>query len=208
MVMARLLTEADKAMVSDAIKQAESHTSGELVTVITQASDDYWYIPTLWAALIALVVPAIIILYDTWMDATTLFSIQVAVFMGLALLFRIPWLKYAIVPKSIKHLRASRVAREQFFLQGLQNTEGRTGILLFVSVAEHYVEIIADKGINDVVPEGTWDKVVNAFVGQVKAGQYTQGFVAAVENCGTILAEHFPAQIDDINELPNHLIEL
>jgi putative membrane protein len=208
MVMARLLTEADKAAVSEAIKQAESHTSGELVTVITPASDDYWFIPTLWAALLALLVPAVIILYGTWMDATGIFSIQVAVFMGLALLFRIPMIKHALVPKSIKHLRASRVAREQFFLQGLQNTEGRTGILIFVSVAERYVEVIADKGINDVVPQGTWDKVVSDFVTQVKAGKYTQGFLTAVEDCGTILAEHFPAQVGNINELPNHLIEL
>lgn len=206
--MTRLLTEADKARVSEAIKQAEAQTSGELVTVITQASDDYWYIPTLWAALIALPVPAGIILYGTWMDATSLFAIQVAVFMGLAMLFRLPVIKHAVVPKGIKRQRASRVAREQFFLQGLQNTEGRTGILLFVSVAEHYVEIIADKGINDVVPAGTWDKVVSDFVSKVKAGQYTEGFLAAVEGCGAILAEHFPAQVDDVNELPNHLVEL
>lgn len=206
--MTKLLTEADKATVSEAIKQAEHRTSGELVTVITQASDDYWFIPTLWAALIALVVPAIIILYGTWMDATTLFSIQAAVFIGLALLFRVPILKHALVPKSVKHLRASRVAREQFFIQGLQNTEGRTGILVFVSAAERYVEVIADMGINDVVPDGTWDKVVSDFVTKVKAGQYTQGFIAAIEDCGDILAEHFPAQLDNDNELPNHLIEL
>jgi putative membrane protein len=208
MVMARLLTEADKARVSEAIKLAEASTSGELVTVITQASDDYWYIPTLWAALIALLVPAGIILYGTWMDTSTVFAIQVATFMGLALLFRLPAIKLALVPKPIKRQRASRVAREQFFLQGLQNTEGRTGVLLFVSVAERYVEIIADKGINDVVPAGTWDKVVNDFVSQVKTGRYSDGFLAAVADCGTILAEHFPAQVDDVNELPNHLIEI
>ena len=206
--MTRLLTEADKSLVSEAIKQAESRTSGELVTVITRASDDYWFIPTLWATLIALAVPAGVLLVGTWMDSMSLFSIQAAVFMGLALLFRVPMLKHAMVPKGIKHLRASRVAREQFFLQGLQNTEGRTGVLIFVSVAERYVEVIADKGINDVVPAGTWDKVVSDFITQVRAGQYTQGFITTIENCGEILAEHFPAKVENINELPNHLIEL
>ena len=206
--MTRLLSEADKVTVSDAIKQAESRTSGELVTVITHASDDYYYIPTLWAALIALVVPVMMLLYGTWMEAARLFEIQATVFVGLALLFRIPQIKYALVPKGIKQLRASRVAREQFFVQGLQNTEGRTGILIFVSVAEHYVEVIADKGINDVVPDGTWDRVVAEFIARVKARQYTQGFVAAVEECGDILSEHFPAQFENVDELPNHLIEL
>lgn len=206
--MKRLLTDADKTAVREAIKQVEQHTSGELVTVIAPASDDYLYIPTLWAALIALMVPIGILLMGTWMDALTLFSIQVAVFMVLAFLFRLPRIRYALVPKYIKRLRASRVAREQFFLQGLQNTEGRTGILLFVSVAEHYVEIIADKGINDVAPEGAWDNVVNDFVTKVKIGQYTQGFIAAIEGCGAILAEHFPAKEKNTNELPDHLVEL
>lgn len=206
--MAPFLTEAEKTAVSEAIKQAEGRTSGELVTVISKASDDYWFIPTLWAALIALLIPAVIILFGTWMSATTLFSIQAAVFIGLALLFRIPRLKHALVPTGIRRLRASRVAREQFFLHGLQNTEGRTGVLIFVSVAEHYVEIIADKGINDVVPLGTWTGVVSDFVEHVKAGHYAQGFLVAVKECGDILATHFPAQRVNIDELPNHLIEL
>lgn len=206
--MANLLTDADKIKVSDAIKKAEAKTRGELVTVITRASDDYWFIPTLWAALIALLVPAVILLYGTWMTTTNVFSIQAAVFIGLGLLFRIPFIKLALVPKFIKHQRASRVAREQFFLQGLQNTEGRTGILIFVSAAEHYVEIIADKGINDVVQADTWSKVVNDFVIKIKAGWYTEGFLSAVEGCGSILSEHFPAQEGNINELPNHLVEL
>jgi len=206
--MTRLLTDDDKARVSEAIRQAEARTSGELVTVITRASDDYWYIPALWAALVALLIPAVILLYGTWMDASTLFAIQVVTFLVLALLFRIPPIKFTLVPKSIKHLRASRVAREQFFIQGLQNTEGRTSILLFVSVAEQYVEIIADKGINDVVPAGTWENVVNDFITKVKAGQYVEGFLVAIDDCGAILAEHFPAQVDDVNELPDHLVEL
>jgi putative membrane protein len=206
--MAGLLTEDEKQQVSGAIRQAEARTRGELVTVITRASDDYFYIPTLWAALIALVVPAVIILYGSWMDAAAIFEIQAASFIVLALLFRLPVIKYVLVPKAIKRQRASRVAREQFFIQGLQNTEGHTGVLLFVSVAERYVEVIADKGINDVVPAGTWDRVVNDFVSKVRAGRYAEGFLSAIADCDAILAEHFPAQKDNINELPDHLIEI
>ena len=206
--MARILTESEKAAISEAIKNAESQSTGELVTVITRASDDYWFIPSLWAALIALLVPAIVILIGTWWDTDTIYSIQIGVFLVLLALFRIPALKYRLVPKSIKHLRASRVAREQFFIQGLQNTQGRTGILLFVSIAEHYVEVIADKGINDVAPVGTWDQVVSHFVTRVKAGQYAEGFIAAINDCADIMREHFPATGANPNELPNHLVEL
>lgn len=206
--MAGILTDSEKSAISEAIKNAESQSTGELVTVIAEASDDYWFIPSLWASLIALLVPALIILVGTWWDTSTVFSAQIAVFLGLVVVFRIPVLKHALVPKSIKRLRASRVAREQFFIQGLQNTQGRTGILLFVSVAEHYVEVIADKGINDVVPAGTWDKVVNNFISKVKAGQHAQGFIAAINDCGEIMRQHFPAADVNPNELPNHLVEL
>lgn len=203
-----LLTESDKAKVRAAIEQVERRTRGEFITVIAKASDDYFYIPSLWAALIALLIPSAILTAGTWMGSWSIYAIQLFAFVILLALFRIPAIKHRLVPVKIRQLRASRVAREQFFIQGLQNTEERTGILLFVSIAEHYVEIIADKGINDVVPNGTWDNIVNNFVFRVKNGQYTEGFITAIETCGDMLEEHFPGQENDTNELPDRLIEL
>jgi hypothetical protein len=77
------------------------------------------------------------------------------------------------VPDSIKRRRAGRLAHEQFFEQRLHLTRARTGVLIFVSVAEHYVEIIADQGFNALVPPGTWDKAVSNFVEPVRAGEKT-----------------------------------
>jgi putative membrane protein len=62
--------------------------------------------------------------------------------------------------------------------------------------------------INDVVPYGTRDNIVNNFVSHVKNGRYTEGFITAIESCGGMLEEHFPGQANDTNELPNRLIEL
>jgi len=206
--MSRLLTGIDKEQVREAIKEAERHTRGELITVITPRSDEYLFIPTLWAGLVALMMPALMLLLNTEQETMMVFISQIAVFVTCTIVFQFPLIKYALVPKSIKRLRASRLAREQFFMQGLHHTKERTGILIFVSIAEHYVEIIADKGINDVVPNGTWDTVVNDFVGEVKSEHYTQGFIKAITSCGAILSESFPADIENVNELPNHLIEL
>ena len=206
--MAGLLTEADKAKVREAISAVERNTSGELVTVITAASDDYLYIPTLWAALMALVLPGVVLLGNMWIDYAWLYAAQVLAFFALTALFRIPAIKLRLVPKAIKRQRAGRVALEQFFLQNLHNTRERTGILIFVSMAENYVEIIADKGINDVVSKAVWEKAVADFVAAVKRKRYTEGFIAAITQCGEILQEHFPARQDNPNELPNHLVEL
>lgn len=206
--MAGLLSEADKVKVRDAIGAAERNTSGELVTVIANACDDYLFIPTLWAALIALVMPGVVLLGNLWIDYAWLYSSQVVMFFVLAALFRIPAIKMRLVPRAIQRHRAGRVALEQFFLQNLHSTRDRTGVLIFVSIAESYVEIIADKGINDVVPRDAWEKVVAGFVASVKEEKYTEGFIAAINQCGNILQERFPAREDNPNELPDRLVEL
>jgi putative membrane protein len=139
------LTDHDRQKIASAIAEAERRTSGELVAVVAQAANDYRYIPLLWPALAALLLPAILLTIRPGMSAWTLYLAQAAAFLVLALLAHLPPVRMALVPDSVKRRRASRLAREQFFEQGLHLTRARTGVLIFVSVAEHYVEIIADE---------------------------------------------------------------
>ncbi len=203
-----LISDSNKQQIAEAIRNAESKTSGELVTVIAREADNYYYIPTLWAALTALVFPALITLFQLQHTLLGSYGAQVSWFFLAALLFRIPAIKYRLIPMAVKQQRAARLAREQFLLQNLHHTDGRTGVLLFVSVAEHYVEILADKGINDRVLAGTWETVVSDFVVRVKEGQIVDGFLHAIEACGEQLAKHFPPQDGERDELPNHLFEV
>ena len=202
------LSDNDKQRIAEAIELAERNTRGEFVTVIAQASDDYLFIPTLWAALIALLLPGLIQFGDwPWLSAYS-YELQVATFFICALLFRWRPIKRLLIPRSVKFRRAHRLAQEQFFQQNLHNTNERTGVLLFVSITEHYVEIIADKGINDVVNPDVWSVIVTDFIGQVKADQVATGFMLAVKACGEVLTEHFPGSDENKNELSNHLIEI
>jgi putative membrane protein len=202
------LTDPDRQKIASAITEMERRTSGEIVTVVAQAADDYRYIPLLWPALAALYLPAVLLTIWPAMGGWPLYLIQAAAFVGLAILAHLPPVRMVLVPEAVKRRRASRLAREQFFEQGLHLTRARTGVLIFVSVDEHYVEIIADEGINTLVPPGTWDGAVADFVGRVRAGRITEGFLAMVEVVGTRLAEHFPRAADDRDELPNRLIEI
>ncbi len=202
------LSAAEKARITEAIKQAECRTSGEIVTVVARESDAYWFIPLLWAAVLALSVPAVVLLIDPWIYPAELYGGQLLLFAGLALLLRWSPVKMRLIPRAVKHRRASRLAREQFLAQGLHHTEGRTGVLLFVSVGEHYVEVLADSGINDKVAPETWTRLVDAFVAKVRQRQIAEGFLEAVDRCGALLAEHFPSSDKDPNELPNRLVVL
>jgi putative membrane protein len=202
------LTDQDRQRIADAIAEVERRTSGELVTVIAAAADDYRAIPLLWPALAALLLPAGLLMVWPHITAWRLYLAQAAVFVVLALIAHLPSVHRALVPGAIKRRRASRLAREQFLTHGLDRTRARTGVLIFVAVAERHVEIIADAGIDAVVPPGTWDKAVAEFVERVRAGRVAEGFLAAIALVGDHLAEHFPPAPDDIDELPNRLIEI
>jgi putative membrane protein len=202
------LTDADRTRIAAAIAAAERTTSGELVAVVAAAADDYRYVALLWPALAALLVPALLLTALPALDAWLLYLAQTALFVALALLAQIPPLRIALVPAAARRRRASRLAREQFVAQGLHRTPERTGVLIFVAVAEHHVEIIADHGIDAVVPPGTWDEAVARFIEQVRAGKVADGFIATIALVGERLAEHFPGTADDPDQLPNRLIEI
>ena len=214
------LSDEEKDRIAEAIRHAESGTRGEIVTVVARESDGYRYIPTLWAALVALAVPGLHHLWHrvasggwSWpgSEAPSFGSVyvwQVLVFLGLGMLFQIPRCRLWLVPTSIKRSRAARHAREQFFLQKLHLTEGRTGVLVFVSLAEHYVEIIVDEGIARVVDDGEWRRAVEEFVDHVRRGEVAVGFERTVEHCREILWRHFPDEGGKPDELPNRLVEV
>ena len=112
------------------------------------------------------------------------------------------------MPKSIKRARAHQRAVEQFLAQNLHTTKGRTGVLIYVSFAEHFAEVIADEGIYRKVPPSTWKDVVGELTNHLARGTRAEGFIRAIERCGKILAKHFPPGSIDHDELPNHLIVL
>ena len=197
----------DDLRISEAIAHAESKTSGEIVAVVASESDNYLYAPVLWAALLALMA-AWPLIYLTWMSVQWIYVVQLIVFAALSLVLSSRPIRYRLVPRSILEGRAHARAVEQFLVQNLHTTVGRTGVLIFVSVAERYAEILADSGIHGKVAEGTWQRIVDTLTAHIGDGRTTDGFVAAIEAVGRHLAEHFPPGSAPANALPNHLIVL
>ena len=200
-----LLSETEVQQVASAIEALERKTDAELVTVLARQADDYHYIPTLWAALVALVSPGIALLTPFWLGVGEVLTIQAVVFIVFAVVLRLPFILRRIIPAKIKHWRASNLARRQFLENNLHHTDGETGMLFFVSETEHYVEIIADRGISQFITDEEFSEIVQAFTLQVKAGKTLEGFLEAINNCGEKLIKHVPAT-STRNELPNHMI--
>lgn len=201
----RLLNDSEQRAVAEAIAAVERNTDAELVTVLARRADTYHYIPALWAAAIALLAPAVLAMTPLWLTLWDVLLVQWLVFIAFALLLRIPALMFRLIPPSVRHWRAANLARRQFLEQNLHHTRAHTGVLIFVSEAEHYVEIIADRGIHQFVEPQQWRVIVDEFTASVRRGETLQGFLRCIERCGVLLQTHVPVT-DQKNELPNHLI--
>ena len=197
----------DETRIGRAIQSAERKTSGEIVAVIAADSDSYLWAPILAAALIALAAIAPLIVF-TWINVHWIYLFQVLLFAGLAFVLSLVPLRYRLVPAPVKRERAHRRAVEQFLAQNLHTTSGRTGVLIFVSVAERYAEILADSGVHKKVTPAVWQDIVTRLTAAIGDGRTGDGFVDAVSRCGAVLAEHFPPGAHDAHGLPDHLIVL
>ncbi|MND96582.1 hypothetical protein D3C76_781750 [compost metagenome] len=202
-----LLSEFEQRQVAEAIARVERRTDAELVTVLATRADDYAYIPLLWASLLALLVPGAVYYLGGWLSVNGLLIAQWLTFIVLSLVFRLPSLTTRLIPRTVRHWRASNLARRQFLEQNLHHTAGSTGVLIFVSEAERYVEILVDEGISRHLDNQVWDGIVQRFTEQVRQGQTLQGFVTCIEACGDLLSQHVPLT-HERNELPNRLVVL
>jgi putative membrane protein len=221
------LTAEDHDKVSAAIAAAEAKTNGEIVAVATPISDPYHDVGLHWALVPLFAVlawaawrPTALewwydFLFGGWQAEPTLSQLLTLLMVFAALKFTVAllilkWmpLRLALTPGATKHRRVRRRAVAMFKAAAERRTVGRTGILIYLSMAEHRAEIIGDEAITKVTTPETWGEAMAALLVEVKAGRPADGIVAAVEQVGKVLAEHFPRSSTDTNEIPDKLIEL
>jgi putative membrane protein len=225
--MVMRLSEADHLLVTEAVARAERESDGEIVTIVAPRSDAYHDVGLHYAILAMLLVPVgLAFVPQAWIDWVAglvlgwnpeltreivmlyLFAKMAAAF--LIVRFALAWmpLRMALTPGRTKSRRVRRRAIELFRTGCELKTRGRTGVLLYVSLAEHRAEIVADKAIADQVQPEVWGDAMVALVDEVKAGRPGHGIAAAVERIGAVLTPILPPTIDNPNELPDRLIEL
>jgi putative membrane protein len=198
------ISEQDRETISAAIRAAETKTSGEIVCVLARTSSDATALPFLLAAIIALALPWLLIAC-TEFSVHRILLLQIVVFLLLAMFFCLPRVRVALLPRRARRAAAHRAAMEQFVIRGIANKKDRTGILIFVSLAERYARIVADEGIAARVPQSEWQAAVDALVAHISSGHIADGFVAAITACEAVLATHFPPAETRRDELPDRI---
>ncbi len=91
---------------------------------------------------------------------------------------------------------------------GVWDTEANNGVLIYVLLADHDVEILADRGISKRVPQSEWEAICREIEAHFREGRFAQGSVAGVRSVGRLLEKHFPGRGADANELPNQPVLL
>ncbi len=200
-------TAAEQERIQSAVVAAEQKSSGEIVPMIVNSSGRYAEVEMsgLAIGLVAGTLAALFV-HDPWSSAEMHMIWPLAgAFLGY-FLAGLAAVKQRFLPKARVAESAHLRSLAAFTANGLHHTKAHTGILIFVSLLEHRVIVLADRGINQKVSAGTWDEIVSTITAGIKSGQACDAFCKAIERCGNILAAHFPRQGDDKDELPNRLV--
>jgi putative membrane protein len=198
------LSVQERERIGRAIRAAEERTSGEIVCVLAETSSNVSMLPVLLATLVALVLPWLLVAF-TAMPVDRILTLQILAFLvSLGILCWRP-VRVALMPRRARRAVAHRVAMEQFRERGLARKTDRTGILIFVSLAERYARIVADEGISQCVPQARWQTAVDTLIAHARADRVADGFVAAIEICGAELVAHFPRTPGNRDELPDRI---
>ncbi|MBX7249141.1 MAG: TPM domain-containing protein [Caulobacteraceae bacterium] len=229
-----VISPEDHKRINAAIAEAETTTSGEIFCILARESSAYREVPLAWAAAAALVLPAALIplgFGPAWFDwaprfggwtaahaaavetttAVTLLAYaatQAVTFLVAAALVALPPVRRALTPRALKRARTHQAAVEQFLAKGLHLTAGRTGVLIFASLSDRQAEIVADEGIYAKVKPEVWEQAVARLTEGLREGRPGDGFVGAIQLCGSVLAQHFPPGLADRNEIPDALVEI
>ncbi|RLW70887.1 MAG: hypothetical protein B6D68_00235 [spirochete symbiont of Stewartia floridana] len=218
-----LLTAEGSRRIARAVEDAEKSTAGEIVVAIIPESDDYAARELVFAIASGFIASVIMVIFSEqliqlfdsllWIDSALLFPLSMLAGALLAgssayALAQIPVLDRLIAGRHLMTEAVRRRALRHFTESGVYDTVDRTGVLLLVSVLEHRVELIADRGINKMVAANSWENIVAALVKGIKKGQTADAIEKAVRDIGGILAEHVPPRADDVNEIADVPTEL
>jgi putative membrane protein len=200
-------TPEEQERIRQAVVTAEQRTAGEIVPMLVGASARYAEIEIagMGVGLVAGTL-ASFVFQDPWASIHSQLLWPLAGAALGSIFCAIPPVKRNLIPKGriteAVHLRSLAA----FTAQGLHYTRAHTGILILASLLEHRVEVLADKGINEKVPAGTWNEVVQILTVGLNSGNACDAFCKGIERCGEILSQHFPRPPDDQDELANKLV--
>ncbi len=217
------LSKTEREQIAKSVEQAELRTSGEITTAMIGQSYDYAIYELLVAVLSGLIYSVVIFIFsreiESWLQGlfwnyhiyqltgfylfSTFLVILIVYFLAnTAVIDRL------IVPKSVQSSWVKRRAMQHFLESEVSHTREGTGILIFISLLERRVELVADKGIAEKVSSARWQAIVDRVIAGIRTNRLAERLCESILECGELLAKDFPRRSDDVNELPDEIVEI
>ena len=205
--------ETDRGKISSTVCDVEKTTSGEIVPMVVSASYHYPMANVIGAFCIAFPLALFLtieICGRLWLGTQNMW-IFIAVFFILfsvfhALIAHVVWLKRLFLTRREIEEEVHKAAVTAFYREGLYRTEHETGVLIFISILERKVWVLADRGINEKVDQTQWKTIVDHISTGIKGKRHTDALCEAIIMVGEILKTHFPIRSDDKDELTNLIV--
>jgi putative membrane protein len=202
----RKISDESRKKIELAVEQAEATTSGEIVPVILKQSDLYPAGHFRLALVIGVIFSLIYYYGFEFEDSLGLIWVQLPGMLLGYLLAYLPFVKRLVTTSSELQEESYQRAVQVFHEHQVSMTRDRTGIMIFISLLERRVLVMADAGINQSVAPDYWDQIVKRMVDQIKQGDEVGAMVEAIGECGKSLSSSFPRKPDDTNEVKDQLI--
>ena len=210
----RFLSEKDKEQVRAAVGRVEQQTAGEIVPMVTSESADYPLANVTGATVFAL--PIALLLTPVvggmlWVGDQNMwvlvFIFAVLYALSYFAIDQVPAIKRLFISREEMEEKVESAAMSAFYQQGLYRTRDATGVLIYISVFEKKVWVIADQGINQKVGTDQWNGIVSHIVEGIKQSRQTAAICEAIEMVGNLLKDSFPVRPDDQDELSNLILD-
>ncbi len=202
-----VLAESDRRAVAAEIATAETKTSGEIGVVVLERSDRHPGADWLACVVFLSIGTALLFAFIPWDQPVWLLATQVGLgVLGLFASRSMPGFKRLFISEDRATEMAGEQALQEFYAAGLHRTEGATGVLLFVSLLERRVIVLGDEGIDAKLDDAHWRETDQAILDGVRRGALGAGLIEGVRRCAVVLEEHFPAEGENPDEVPDHVI--
>jgi putative membrane protein len=211
------------ARFRDAVKKAEQNTSGEIALALTKESHDYAFYELIVSVIFgAFVFLIMLFLYNPisslidkllWnVEAWQVIGMYGFIsFIAIALVYlltNISAIDRIVIPNKVRRRAVYQRALRHFVESGVYATRDRSGILLFISLMEHEVCIIADEGVLKIIAQDKLNALAQELAEGIRKKEFATSLLSCISSCGEILETHFPIKKDDVNELPDGLVIL
>ncbi len=185
----RLLDPAASARIEAAFDATQLKTRAPVICVLARASPSRDAEFLLGACVLALGTPLPLLVF-TELSAHRIYIAQLLVAILAAVLGSLPFVRRALTPKRLQRSAAHRAALAQFVVRGLDRSQ--CGVLVYVSLEEHYVRIVPDEDAARLITQDQWQEAVDAALGQLAAGAIEAALIGLAARCGDLLAGPFP----------------